>query len=78
MIVVKVILHSVLAELLPSAAKGRMALELPDEARISDVMEELLIPKSVVIALNEQIERDPRKFLKDGDVLRFLRPGAGG
>ena len=62
MIVVKVIPHSFLAELLPSATKGAIALELPDGARMCDVMEELSIPKSVIIALNEQIERDRGKI----------------
>jgi len=78
MIYIEVILHSVLRELLPAAAKGRMALELPEGERIRDVMERLSIPSGVVCAVGEQIETDRDRILVDGDVVRFLRPGAGG
>jgi molybdopterin converting factor small subunit len=73
-----VVLHSYLREKLPAEAKGQALLELEEGARIGDVIEKLDLPKMVVFALNNQIERDRQRSLKDGDLVRFFRPGAGG
>lgn len=78
MIEVNVILHSILREKLPPEARGRAVLDLPDEARLRDVIARLGLPAGVVCAVNEQAERDLERRLVDGDTLRFLRPGAGG
>jgi molybdopterin converting factor small subunit len=73
-----VVLHSYLREKLPAEAKGQALLELEGGARIGDVIEKLDLPEMVVFALNNQIERDRQRSLKDGDLVRFFRPGAGG
>lgn len=75
---VSVILHSYLRELLPPEARGMATLELPEGARVKDVVDRLRLPDHVVFALNEHLERNRELSLKDGDALRFMRPGAGG
>ncbi len=75
---VSVVLHSYLRELLPPEARGTAVLELPDGARVEDVVARLHLPGHVIFALNERLERDRSLPLKDGDALRFLRAGAGG
>jgi hypothetical protein len=75
---VKVVLHSFLRDLLPPEAKGTAVLELPDGARVSDVVARLKLPDYAQFALNDQLLRDRTLALQDGDTLRFLRAGAGG
>jgi len=75
---VSVILHSYLRDLLPPEARGMATLELPEGARVRDVIDRLKLPAYVIFALNERLERDREVALKDGDALRFLRAGAGG
>jgi sulfur carrier protein ThiS len=75
---VSVVLHSFLREALPPEAKGKAELELPEGARVKDVVARLGLPDHVIFALNEKLERDRELALKDGDALRFLRTGAGG
>jgi hypothetical protein len=75
---VTVVLHSFLRDLLPPEAKGTAILELPDGARVSDVVARLKLPDYAHFALNDQLQRDRSMALKEGDVLRFLRAGAGG
>jgi sulfur carrier protein ThiS len=75
---VSIILHSYLREKLPPEARGRAVLELPEGARVKDVIARLDLPDHVIFALNEQLERDKEVALQDGDSLRFLRAGAGG
>lgn len=75
---VSVVLHSYLRELLPPEARGMVTLELPEGARVKDVVARLKLPEHAIFALNERLERDREVVLKDGDALRFLRAGAGG
>jgi hypothetical protein len=75
---VSVVLHSFLREALPPEAKGKTTLDLPEGARVKDVVAQLRLPDHVLFALNEKLERDRELALKDGDSLRFLRAGAGG
>jgi len=75
---VSVILHSYLRDLLPPEAKGMTTLELPEGARVKDVVAQLRLPGYAIFALNERLEKDRELPLKDGDALRFLRAGAGG
>ncbi len=75
---VSVVLHSYLRELLPPEARGMVTLELPEGARVKDVVARLKLPEHAIFALNERLERDREVVLKDGDSLRFLRAGAGG
>jgi sulfur carrier protein ThiS len=75
---VSVILHSYLREHLPPEARGMATLELPEGAKVKDVVARLQLPEHAIFALNERLERDRELALKDGDSLRFLRAGAGG
>jgi hypothetical protein len=75
---VSIVLHSFLREALPPEAKGRATLDLPDGARVQDVVDRLKLPDHALFALNDQLEKDRQLPLKDGDALRFLRSGAGG
>ena len=75
---VSVILHSFLRDLLPPEAKGQVVLDLPEGARVQDVVDRLKLPAYAMFALNERMEKDRALPLKDGDALRFLRAGAGG
>jgi len=75
---VSVILHSYLRDLLPPEAKGMTTLELPEGARVKDVVAQLRLPGYAIFALNERLEKDRELPLKDGDALRYLRAGAGG
>ena len=75
---ISVTLHSYLRELLPPEARGLAVLELPEGARVKDVVAQLRLPDHVIFALNERLERDRELPLVDGDALRFLRAGAGG
>ncbi len=75
---VKVIFHSILREKLPAEARGTAILELDDGARVQDIFDRFSLPDTVVWAINEHMQRDRTLPLKDGDTLRFLRPGAGG
>ena len=75
---VSVILHSFLRDLLPPEAKGQVELDLPEGARVQDVVDRLKLPAYTLFALNERMEKDRSLPLKDGDALRFLRAGAGG
>jgi sulfur carrier protein ThiS len=75
---ISVILHSYLRELLPPEARGATTLELPEGAKVRDVVAMLKLPEYAIFALNERLERDRELPLKDGDSLRFLRAGAGG
>jgi len=78
MMKVSVVLYSYLREKLPAEARGQTVLELEDGARIGEVIERLDLPELVVFAVNNQIEREKSRGLKDGDVLSFFRAGAGG
>ena len=75
---ISVTLHSFLRELLPPEARGQAVLDLPEGARVRDVVARLKLPDHALFALNEKLERDRELPLKDGDSLRFLRAGAGG
>jgi sulfur carrier protein ThiS len=75
---VSVVLHSFLRDLLPPEAKGMATLDLPEGARVKDVIAQLKLPGYVLFALNDKMEKDRELPLKDGDTLRFLRAGAGG
>jgi sulfur carrier protein ThiS len=75
---VKVTLHSYLAEYLPADMKGETLLDLEEGTTIQNVTQQLGLPGTVAFAVNETIERNSVRELKNGDHLRYLRPGAGG
>jgi molybdopterin converting factor small subunit len=75
---VMIILHSILREKLLPEAKGRSQLTLPRGSTIQDVISLLELPEPVLSSHNGVLNRDQTTLLKDGDELRFFRPGAGG
>ncbi|HMD89216.1 MAG TPA: MoaD/ThiS family protein [Anaerolineaceae bacterium] len=75
---VSVVLYSYLRDKLPAEAKGQAVLELQEGARIADLIARLDLPERVLFALNNQIEGEASRELRDGDVVRFFRAGAGG
>lgn len=75
---VRVILHSILQDLLPREARGQTTLDLAEGSTVADVRQQLRIPSQAVCAINGQIERDLKRILVDGDEVRIFRAGAGG
>ncbi len=75
---IQVILHSSLRRLLPEDAKGRMTLDFPHGSCLRDVANFLIVPGGTLCAVNGQLEADRDRLLAEGDVVRFLRPSAGG
>lgn len=75
---ITVILYGILREKLPPEAKGQAELAFPAGATVQDVMDQLNLPREVTVTVNEEIVRDRRSELDEGDLLRFLRPSKGG
>lgn len=74
----KITLHGILRERLPAEARGKTCITMPDNATIADVIGYLGLPDAVVASVNDVLTRDRETRLKEGDALRFFRPGAGG
>ena len=74
----KVTLYGVLREKLPAEARGKTCISMPEGTTIADVISYLDLPDAVVASVNDVLTRDRETRLKDGDELRFFRPGAGG
>ncbi len=75
---IRVIFHSILREKLPTEARGTALLELEEGARVQEIFDRFHLSDTVVWAINDHMQRDRTLLLKDGDTIRFLRPGAGG
>ncbi len=76
--IIKIILHSILRDKLPPETHGRTQLEFPENSTIADVMAALEIPVTIVFSVNDQLERNIQRMLRDGDEIRFLRQSTGG
>ncbi|NPV86794.1 MAG: MoaD/ThiS family protein [Anaerolineae bacterium] len=74
----KITLHGVLREKLPAEARGKTCISMPEGTTIADVIGYLGLSDAVVASVNDVLTRDRGTRLKDGDALRFFRPGAGG
>lgn len=75
---VQVVLHSVLRERLPRAARGRATLDLPASGTVADALVALGITFRVLAAVNRQLEADQGRLLADGDELELFPPAGGG
>lgn len=53
-------------------------LDLPAQATLSTLLEELGIQRRVVISVNETHQTDPNLPLKEGDFVRIFSPVGGG
>ena len=78
MIKLHIHLHGALRDKLPSGAKGRTTLSLPDGATIMDVLERLSLRRNIEVAVNDEIADNLDDPLQDGDRLEMFRPAAGG
>ena len=75
---VKVVLFGMLRQRLAKESRGRLEVELPLGATISDLLAALGIQVSVVCSINGQIERDWEHPLADGDEAQIFQPVGGG
>ena len=71
-------LYSILREKLPKEAKGRVVLQLDDNATLVDLLKKLEIERRVVISVNSVLERDHTRQLRDGDDVRIFSSVSGG
>jgi sulfur carrier protein ThiS len=75
---VNVILFGMLRERLARESRGRLTVELPEAATITDLVALLGIRVPVVCSLNGVIERDFNRNLHEGDEAQIFQPVGGG
>jgi len=78
MVTIHIRLHGILRDLLPSEAKGKIAMNLAEGTTISAVLDLLNIHHHIQVALNEEIEDNLDQELHNNDHLDIFRPAAGG
>ena len=78
MIEIHVRLHGALRDKLPTEAKGRTTLTLPDGAPLTAVLEQLSLHRHIEVAVNDEIVDNRDIILQDGDRVEIFRPAAGG
>ena len=71
-------LHGIFREKLPREAKGRTTLDLPEGARVQDVLAHFEIRRRVGVAVNQEVEVEPDFPLQPGDRVEVFRVAAGG
>lgn len=71
-------LYSILRDKLPRDAKGRDVLQLPDGAKLVDVLNRLGIKQRVVISVNGTVVSDTSHPLRDGDDVKMFTSISGG
>lgn len=71
-------LYGTLRDLLPAEAKGRTTLELQDGATAAEVLAQLKLDSTSMIAINDEHESEHSQVLQDGDRLSVFMPVAGG
>ena len=75
---VRLQLYSILREKLPPEAKGRAVMQMNEDARLTDLLEELGITRRVVISVNGTHEVDRSRRLQDGDEVKIFSSISGG
>jgi sulfur carrier protein ThiS len=78
MIQLYVRLHGILRDRLPPERRGRVTMTLPQKTTIAAVLEELALHRHIQVAVNDKIEENLSRQLRDGDHLDIFRPSAGG
>jgi molybdopterin converting factor small subunit len=71
-------LYSTLREKLPPGSKGRVVLQVKDDAILTDLLNELGITRRVVISVNGAHESDMSRRLQDGDEVKIFSSISGG
>jgi sulfur carrier protein ThiS len=75
---VKVVLFGMLRECLAKETRGRLVVELPEAATITDLVAALGITVPVVCSLNGVMERDFSRALTENDEAQIFQPAGGG
>ncbi len=75
---ISVHLHGILRDQLPSTARGRTTLELPDAAIVGDVLRMLGITRPVVVCVNGRTHVPTDHVLQEGDQVMIYTPVGGG
>jgi thiamine biosynthesis protein ThiS len=71
-------LHGILRDQLPPQAKGRARIELENGATLGALLEKLGIDRRVVIAVNDEEQKDRTHVLRDGDQVAVFTVIGGG
>lgn len=75
---VSVQLHGILRDRLPPARRGRMTLELPETATVSDLLATLGIERRVIVSINGRARVSTEYILQEGDQVTIYTPVGGG
>lgn len=78
MMKVQLHLYSVLRDKLPKEARGHVQLDLEEGVSLSDLLEQLEIPRRVVISVNGKHETDLNRCMADGDDIHVFSSVSGG
>ena len=71
-------LHGILRDQLPSEAKGRATIELENGTTVGDLLNEVGIDRRVVVAVNDEEQKDKTHVLQDGDQVAIYTVIGGG
>lgn len=75
---VDVRLHGILRDQLPREAKGRASIELENDATVGDLLNNLGIERRVVVAVNDEEQKDKTHILRNGDQIAVFTVIGGG
>ncbi len=75
---VHICLHGSLRDVLPRQNKGRVILEMPVGAKVSDIVKKLSLQGHVHLAVNDEITETWDLPLQEEDKIDIFRPAAGG
>ncbi len=75
---VNVVLYSSLRLLLPPEKKGKDAVEVPDQATLQDLLDQLGIQGEVAVSINDEIVTGRQMTLQHNDTVQVFRPVGGG
>jgi hypothetical protein len=70
----KVVLHSIFRQKLPPDSKGEVSIEIADSSTLADIMLRFDLPPNAVCVVNNQLEENQGRNLKDGDILHIFHP----
>ena len=71
-------LYSILREQLPPETKGEAVLQLDEGATLADILIKLNINRKVVISVNDILEVEVSRILRDGDEVMIFSSVSGG
>jgi hypothetical protein len=77
-LICKIVLHSILRELLTPETHGRVVWELPEGSTVLYVSKQLKIPEPFLFSINGEVDHNKTRYIQDGDEIHFFRPTTGG